>query len=274
MSLLTRKLRTVLSWIAVAATALILYLVYSEKLEVQHSGETTSPTASTREGHSDPTIAGQSFGTVAPISGEVSTTDNLANAIEWIPGDQAQKEQLLRWKAERGWHDMLSADFNGAPDYRTYSRDMLEQLGEQGDLRALHTLSRLPISPAERQNVLTKAAVYGSTFALFQLSNLVSAEPNYEPNPTEERKRQAIVEALAYVEVARIRGEGGSVDGKVKEIAQTFQSHLSDSEVERLENRTWEIYSDLANQRKQLGLPEFDNSAHPVAEAYDRYMKQ
>lgn len=268
------KLRTALHGTAVVVIALILYFVYLEKSAVQDSGDTASSIAGTMKDDSEPIIAKQSFDSIEPRSSEATATENSGNVVEWVPGDEAQKEQLLRWKAERGWHDLLSEDLNGAPDYRTYSRDMLEQLGEQGDLRALHALSRLPISPVERQNVLTKAAVHGSTFALFQLSNGVNAAPNYEPNPTEERKRQATLEALAYVEVARMRGEGGLVDAKVKEIEQTFQSPLTESEVKLLENRIEEIYNNLANERRQLGLPEFDNSTHPLAEAFDRYMRQ
>lgn len=270
MSEYVMRLRTNLIWFPIIAFAAILYIIYATKNAEQRSEEVTSSAIEIKNERSESIAPGEFIKSIELIPNDNTTS----NPIEWNPDDQAQKEQLLRWKAERGWHDMLSEDLNGAPDYRTYSKETLERLGEQGDLRALHALVRLPISPAERQSFLTKAAVHGSTFALFQLANAVSSEPNYEANPTEERKRQAIIEALAYVEVARMRGEGMSVNGKIQEIQETLQFSPTKPEVKLIETRTQEIYNDLADQRRQMGLPEFDNSTPPVVKAFERYMQQ
>lgn len=175
----TMKLRNNLIWTAILVLVLLFYFVYSNQSAMNPG---TTDGLIPKQEATTAVIANQSTKPAMQDSTEFSHQDeNPANdasdtTIEWIPGDQAQKEQYLRWKAERGWHDMLSEDLNGAPDYRNYSREVLEKLGEQGDLRALHSLARLPISPAESKNALTKAATYGSTFALVLLASEVTTE--------------------------------------------------------------------------------------------------
>lgn len=274
MSAQIMKLRINLILFAVSSIVLILYFTYAR----QNIVENPSSIIDSIGGQSESMVIKEvnksaTQGSSGTLYADAETTED-DNQIKWNPDNQVQKEQLLQWRAERGWHDMLNRGSNNAPDYRSYPQDVLEKLGDQGDVRALHELARLSISPAQRQQVLTKAAAYGSTFALFQLASVLSSEPRYEPNPTEERKRQAVIEALSYLEVARMRGEGAFVNGNVQEIQQMFQFSPTKSEVKLIETRTQEIYSDLAEQRRQIGLPEFDNSTPPVVKAFERYMQQ
>lgn len=277
MSIEIMKLRTVSVSVVAIGLLVLLYFAYANRTSIQNSRETAYPSVKEGVDQTESIFVEQvANSTVLPTT-DLSDTGTKANesAIQWDPDDQAQKEEVLRWKAERGWFDMLASDLNGAPDYRTYPRDVLEKLGEAGDLRALHTLARLPISPQERQNVLTKAAVHGSTFALFQLSNNVSSELGREDNPSESRKRQVLVDALAYAEVARVRGEGKStVDSKAQQIQDFLQQTPTEADVKLLEKRINDIYRNLEDQRKQLGLSEFDNSTHPLVEAFERFVQQ
>lgn len=277
MSIEIMKLRTFSVGLVIIVLLVLLYFFYASEASIKNTGKSTYPSVELGLDKTESVVADQIVNLATDPTARLPDTDTNINAstIQWNLDDQAQKDEVLRWKAERGWFDILASDQNGAPDYRTYSKDVLEKLGEEGDLRALHTLARLPISPEERQNVLTKAAVHGSTFALFQLSNNVSSELGREDNPSELRKRQVLVDALAYAEVARMRGEGKStVDLQVQGIQYSLQQTPTEADVKLLEKRINDIYGDLESQRKQLGLSEFDNSTHPLVEAFERFVQQ
>ena len=277
MTIKIMKLRTISVGFVATALLVILYFVYANSASIQNSRQNAHPSIEQGVDRTAFVAAEQIISSTTLPAVDLSNTGAKIDdgAIQWNPDDPAQKSEVFRWKAERGWFDLLSSDLNGAPDYRTYSKEVLEKLGKEGDLRALHTLARLPISPEERQSALTKAAVHGSTFALFQLSDNVSAELGRENNPSEQRKRQVLVDSLAYVEVAGMRGDGKLfIDGKAQEIQSFLQLTPTEADVKILEQRINEIYSDLANQRKQLGLPEFDNSTHPLVDAFERFVQQ
>lgn len=270
MSTLLMK-RAHIIWIALVAMVAVFYFVFANQLTVQNSVQETVV--------SDNAISPTSINSAAQKSLQLqnnSLPENIANnpnthVEEWRPGDKAQLEQLFRWKAEHGWFDLLSEDFNGAPDYRNYSQDVLEKLAVEGDLRALHTLARKPMPTVERKGILTKAATYGSTFALIQIANGITSQKDFIPNPTEENKRLAIVDALAYVEVVKMRGDTTEGKEKATIIQNVYHFEPSESENRLIQEKAQSIYNDLNSKRRELGLDEFDNSVPPLIEAYHRF---
>lgn len=270
-STLIMKLRKNIIWIALVAIASIFFSVFVNKLVIQNSVQ--EQVVSDAEISSD---SGAQKIVQVPLE---NPSENIVNPsrmvpMEWRPGDKAQLEQLLRWKADRGWFDLLSEDFNGAPDYRNYPNDALEKLAEEGDLRALHTLARQPIKTEEYIEILTKAATYGSTYALIQIANGITTQKEFIPNPTEENKRLAIIDALAYVEVVKMRGDITASKEHAMTIQNAYHFVPSEGESQLIQEKAQVIYNDLNSKRKELGLEEFDNSVPPLIESYHRFHEQ
>jgi hypothetical protein len=270
-STLIMKLRKNIIWIALVAIALIFYSVFANKSAVENSVQ--------EQVISDAEMPSNSGAQKTVQVPPENPSENIVNpfrvtAVEWQPGDKAQLEQLLRWKADRGWFDLLSEDFNGAPDYRNYPKDVLEKLASEGDLRALHTLARKPMRTVERRGILTKAATYGSTFALIQIANGITTQKDFMPNPTEENKRLAIMDALAYVEVVKMRGEIIASKENAITIRDVYHFVPTEGERQLIQEKAQVIYNDLNSKRKELGLDEFDNSVPPIVEAHQRFHEQ
>lgn len=194
-----------------------------------------------------------------------------ANAqIEKWNRSPAQIAALTEWKEQRGWYDTSDANQD---DYKTYSTDALKRLADEGDLRALHLLFRRSDNLEEQKQILVKAAVYGSTFALAGLNNSELAFGDVAANMSDDQKRAMIVEALSYVAVARIRGELEYADSEQSEtLEERYSVKLSDTDKQKIELRAEEIYSDLETQRIALGLGKFDNSIPPVVMSFYKFM--
>ncbi|HTF94619.1 MAG TPA: hypothetical protein VL995_00670 [Cellvibrio sp.] len=187
---------------------------------------------------------------------------------KWI-GDASQVAVLTKWNEQRGWYDASDANHD---DYKTYSTEALNRLADEGDLRALHLLVRRS-NGSDRKKLLKKAAVYGSTFALAQLSIEVSKTREVAQNMSDDQKRAMMIDALSYVAVAKKRGELSYADSeKIERLEERYGLKLSDKDKHKIDSRAEEIYSDLEGQRISLGLGKFDNSIPPVVMSFFEVM--
>ena len=187
--------------------------------------------------------------------------------VEWI-GDQAQLDEVARWKASRGWYD--TSDEN-QDDYKTYTEDTLKQLAENGDLKALHLLAKWAPEDTSKR-LLVKAAVYGSTFALINLKNHVVAHSGITKEMPEDSKRPVLIEAAAYLVVAAMRGD--LLHSKymgIGSLESRYNMKFNDDDLKLAVNRAQQIYNSLESERIALGLGQFDNSIPPVVKARFKY---
>jgi hypothetical protein len=196
-----------------------------------------------------------------------SSVDTLAVPAEKVQ-ESAQVDEVLSWQAARGWYDTSNET---SDDYKTYSEEVLKQLADNGDIKALHLLARwAPLDESSR--LLTKAAVRGSTFALFGLSNHVDTGGELVPKKMpEDKRRLALKEAAAYIQVAAMRGD--LMNAKFQGISSLefrYDMKLTDQDLEQVKNRAQEIYDSLESERIALGLGKFDNSIPPAIKVYFR----
>jgi len=202
------------------------------------------------------------------IHNTTTTADN-PDKIVWIPGDKAQIEQVTSWLASRGWYDM---SIGSQDDYKTYSKDTLEQLAENGDIKALQILAKNAGS-SESIILLSKAAVYGSVFALSDLANTVIAFDQLDATAPEIEKKKVMIEAAAYGVVAARRGDFEPTPvSQIEYLERRYNVKLNEMDQLAISKRSDEIYSQLESQRIALGLGKFDNTIPPTVQAFYRYI--
>lgn len=194
-----------------------------------------------------------------------SSVDTLAVPAEEKVQEFATVDEVLSWQAARGWYDTSNET---ADDYKTYSEEVLKQLADNGDLKALHLLARwAPLD--ESRALLTKAAIHGSTFALFGLSNRVDTGGELvEKKIPEDKRRPILIEAAAYIHVAAMRGDLKSAKFQgISSLESIYDMKLTDQDIEQVKSRAQEIYDSLESERIALGLGKFDNSIPPTIKA-------
>jgi hypothetical protein len=197
-----------------------------------------------------------------------SITASKKEEVVWV-GDPAQQQQMLKWSESRGWYD----NGNNRDDYKTYSRDTLEQFANNGDLHAL-TLLVKGSRGIERKNLQTKAAVYGSTFALIGLMRTVLPSNVSSEIISNDQRHAMVLEGAAYAKVAEMRGElWPTFDDHLKDIEDHYyKKPLTDEDRQAIITIANNIYADLESQRMALGLGKFDNTYPPLVGAYYKAM--
>lgn len=197
-------------------------------------------------------------------------TSEKSNNLEWNPDDSQLKSQLNSWYESRGWYETI--DSNTTDDYRTYTKETLQQLANDGDIRALQLLASRA-SKSEFEPLLTKAAIHGSVFAFSMFSNAIMSHSGITEHSNRLEKLPLIIEAAAYGEVAKMRGNFLiSGDSDITYLENTYGINLTTKEKKTVLARAQEIYTNLESQRINLGLGKFDNSIPPVVQAYYRAM--
>lgn len=190
----------------------------------------------------------------------------------------ADARDNIQWHADKGYftEEDLSA-------YQSYSDDELNSLIKNGDVRAMDLMARKMVEqnmPETATVLYWMAAVHGSSASLRNLAFL--AEPDYKlGETTEEHKivyRQSVIESLALMQTAALRGDIRNAAQGVKSVKQLYESQskeqlvLSSAEQLRIETRSQEIYEQLQKQRRELGLGEFDNSISKVERLLYEFM--
>lgn len=172
--------------------------------------------------------------------------------------DPVVAEEVKGWFASRGNFNFYGPDF--LSDYRAYDMDTLLRLGETGDLKAIHVTAERMDNFKDRKGMLRKAAFYGSTAALIEIGAMNEDEDG-DLNSLEPEQRQAkVIEAFAYYEAAKMRGDSWGLIANVPSFEQRYKIELSTEDRRKIADRAKLIYDDLQSQRIQRGLGEFDNS--------------
>lgn len=190
------------------------------------------------------------------------------------PSSVEEKIIFNNWHAARGkfvYIDGPGRDEYGnkIPDaYETYDNETLRQLGNTGDLRALHELADRSETIAEHNVILEKAAVFGSTQALDKLGLMTELTASLS-DKTPEEKKPIVIESMAYYEAAVLRGDW---EGKLTFGRSLLGKHpvdLTDEDYNTIQKRSQEIYNNIQAKRYELGLGDFDNSIpDSVMESY------
>lgn len=190
-----------------------------------------------------------------------------------VYGTSQEEAEVKNWCSARGAKCALEQQDEKI--YESYDIATLESLSNSGDVRAMtHLAERYakdfidkgePDKGFELRNQLYfKAASYGSTDALLKLG----LAANTGTFKSQFQGRELALEALAYYEVAAMRGDRfgkvllGNLPVRENELV------LTDADYAYIETRAEEIYQGLQRKRHELELGEFDNE---VPESVKRY---
>ncbi|MDZ4286010.1 MAG: hypothetical protein U1A23_03720 [Candidatus Sungbacteria bacterium] len=192
-------------------------------------------------------------------SSEVQNKNSLKNNEKeiWSPmGSAADTAEIKNWFAQRGNFSFMGDE--KLNDYATYDDATLNQLGDAGDLRALHTLADRSKNINDFKSTLYKASVWGSTEALIRMGAISEAD-DLDSMSAESRK-QMIIDALSYYDAAQLRGDwwGNIVRGE--SLLKRYSHDLSQYDKSAIQSNAKKIYADIQRERNALGLGEFDNS--------------
>ncbi|WGO99623.1 hypothetical protein QFX18_06040 [Saccharophagus degradans] len=158
--------------------------------------------------------------------------------------------------------------------YRNYSEEVLQALGNDGDLAALGVLAGQYADKDYDQfkNAVLKSIVYGSiSFAQVQ-ADLYSTQSEFElANPNGGNSELAKLDfllSLSWYEFIKMRGGGEAVtqlvDARIAKSAFT----ISPADRATIQSQGAAIYAELSNERQRLGVGEYDNSVPPGLENF------
>lgn len=187
-----------------------------------------------------------------------NTLQQAVNDLGSPMGDPATAEEIRGWFADRGNYAFLGLDY--LSDYRAYDMDTLIRLSDAGDLKAMHVISERLNNFNDVRGVLWKAALYGSTAALAEIGSMNENDEGNLNNMPIKRKKEKIIEAFAYYEVAQMRGDWWGTLSSGKSLTDRYQIELTDEDKQKISDRAEVLYSDLQLKRTQRGLGEFDNT--------------
>lgn len=204
------------------------------------------------------------------------SSPNISNQYDSFFGDPAEAAEVTNWYAERG--KFISGE--GESEYLSYNQDTLEKLALGGDIRAMQMLAKMYMDREHFEQygfVAAKkqywnAAVHGSTEALIVLATLERTLV-YDLATDEAEKKAQALEVLAIYKAVELRGDLWSPSNQVPVFKE--MNHISISEIEQatINQRAQQIYSDLQQQRKEVGLGDFDNSIPESVKKFSEKVK-
>lgn len=176
-----------------------------------------------------------------------------------------QYNALADWNETRGYYSRADRD-----TYNSYSEDTLKSLSVSGDVKAMMVLASYYIQkdyrPDEAVQQLQRAAAFGATTALPRLGSMKEADVIASgSDKTEVGREAAVVDILAYFEVASMRGDPRASIPYLNAYKETYKMRYGNELVltpelqTKISSKATEIYADLQRSRVELGLGSFDN---------------
>lgn len=179
----------------------------------------------------------------------------------------ADFQRLMRWEDEHGYYSAREW-----ADYESYGEQVLKDLSESGDVKAMLVLASYYIQkdyrPLEATKYNYKAAVYGATTPFPSLADDVQTDMLLrEEDKTPEGREKGVIGMMAYYKVAAMRGDPRSrayinALKTVYKIRYKEELVLTQDQLDKIDIKAKAIYEELAQARRELGLGEFDNSTH------------
>ncbi len=205
----------------------------------------------------------------APTIQNTAIKNNAAETTSTVvskPLTLADVAEFQRWSTEHGY--IPEEDI---AVYKSYSDEMLEDLAKRGDVIALEMLGGKFINQHDYKKAkiyYRDAAALGSTIALDMLAIITETLP--VPNETKAQRKELVrlgyLESLALYKVIALRGNQRLADSNIRSVDRSYlirnkePLNLKPEELEFINQRAQEIYSDLQARRTELGLGDFNNT--------------
>lgn len=235
-------------------------IVATEPPRTQQSANTPSPVA-----EQDKHLPGQES-----EDEELSDTD-MQMRLAGLPTPEEAKrgnELSKKW----GYFSMEEREV-----YLTYSDETLNALSEEGDLLALDILLNRAMEnyandPEKAEALLERAAVYGSTLAVMGKAMGASTFGSVHKKDSAEY-RDAMQESMAWYQFGLMRGDLSLRDNIRRTMEETgFEPTSQDKKA--IAKRAQEIYDQLSERRRELGLGEYDNEVPEGLENYFNFLTE
>jgi len=186
---------------------------------------------------------------------------SLKETFNILPEDE---EEYIRWARERGLE--VTED-----DYDSYSLETIKALAKQGDIRALDILAesiRENDGNLEKaENIYIESAARGSLNAVDEIISIKYKKINSFNDSDAERAKKNAVEALAWIQIGKRRGQLDIAPDRLRNFdhyTQQLGIPLSLEDYKEADSLARQIYEDLQAKRNRLALGEFDNSIPTV----------
>lgn len=159
-------------------------------------------------------------------------------------------------------HPLLSSD------YAQYDTNSLNQLVVAGDTMAMQ-VSALRLARegnfADAVELMKGAAIHGARrdpflFLARKASSELRRAAQGDAELSEQRRRAALIETLAYCKLAAMRGETQLADLMRRTLAERYGIEPSAEERDAIESRARAMYAEMQGRRQQLGLGPFDGA--------------
>lgn len=173
--------------------------------------------------------------------------------------DPRLTEDYKNWQRSRGYFSEVDLQ-----EYKGFKLDKLEELANQGDLKAIEVLTQFEASSsnwARHRELLELGTVYGSLKSLNRLA--IEKVSQYIGS----KKEEDALEMLAYRYLEGKRGDLYIKDKIPLELKILKFSPTPEQQIV-IERRADELMADLENKRKILGLPPFDNTPEKSDKEY------
>lgn len=179
--------------------------------------------------------------------------------------DRKQRRYLeKKHNAERGYISLEEEKL-----YESYPGSALQEMGKNGDIHALRELGLRAAKERDYKlsfSYFESAAIYGSTITLGYLSS--EYEMTNQLYLDSKNGKRALMGALAYLQVAELRGDYNNSD-LIEKYLSNYSAHssgtydevkLDENDLQKVEENARQIYETMEKRRIELGLGPFDNS--------------
>lgn len=176
---------------------------------------------------------------------------------------QAQADKLM---TQNGYVDWLETH----PDYLAFDDETLRRLADTGDplAQTWMAMKMTQSDPVAAMELYRQAGIRGSSFALLQIAQierrLANETPTTKENPQGDEPDDTaghLAQAVAWGMVALARGDHVAISF-LEDLGP--RDNLSSAELEIACKKFNQYYSDLEQDRIQLGLNEFENTPSPL----------
>lgn len=270
MSAITSRKSLLIGFLAaVCVSAMFLLFIKN----VQHTVPSHIDEISTTSSDLDPQISNvKAHQNILPAAAvQLGLGERLAvTTPEWptVAGSPQNAAEVNDWFGARGY-DFGKGSNN---EYASYDIDTLEKLAQAGDVRAMKYWGKAvygTVGGFEKAKAsYINAAIHGSTDAINAVG-LAMESSLYSNAKLAEEKNIAALEILAWYNAAALRGDRLPAIIGSKDFIKINKLDLSEEDQQKIQTRSKEIYDDLVQKRRALGLDEFDNS---VPDSVNRYL--
>ncbi|HTF95976.1 MAG TPA: hypothetical protein VL995_07590 [Cellvibrio sp.] len=174
--------------------------------------------------------------------------------------------ELMDWDSSRGYFS--EADLE---TYKSYDEQTLKDLSNRGDIRAMRVLADFYIHrdfrPEEAHALDYRATVYGATATIPLLAEKAHLEMlKSDAYKDSLRREQGVIEVLAYYKVGAFRGDLRASAPLIETYKARYRMFaneelaISPELLSKVDARAIQIYDELLQARRDLGLGDFDNS--------------